>query len=269
MVAALIAIAIVTVAAVAAYALLGQSTPAGSTPNPGIALQAYALTVSTYQNGTRAFVYPFLQVQNTWTKPLVSLVGQIQGTTVSYFRVLLPSGCNSSECGAIDVTTPLYPNEVATSSAQSPLAALQSAKPGDTYNLVLDAMFADGSRSSLTVKLTATAHGRLPLCRSRGNSGLAISQGGYSVDNATGMATWTASIHNNQSMPLDVVVAGMNNGTVWMPFDYAGSAITRGNPLPGFANVTQTFTWSVVPHTERNIFWACDTSNSETTIGTN
>jgi hypothetical protein len=78
----------------------------------------------------------------------------------------------------------------------------------------------------------------------------------YVVDNSS-RVNWSFSIKNSGTEDIIMMMVGVNNGTMWSPFQYGGKPVTPSNAFPVGANLTQAFSWTLAPNSVRYFEYMC------------
>jgi len=178
-------------------------------------------------------------VQNTGDKPIVLLTGTIPG---------LPS---MSVSIPLSLAQTLYPNELGYFILNYKVTGDASEfASGTQHTLKMIAIFSDETTDSFEATFTSQE------C-SEGSSYrlLTFWEGPPEAESNSGESNWTLTIGTNTTLPVVAVVVGVNNGTLWFPFELNGKPISPSNPLYAGTMVTQTFTWKNEANSSRNTQW--------------
>jgi len=240
----------VLIVAVVAVVGVGGYVPLGSHAEPFVTLVSTNFGVYPQASGA-SYISGIFWVQNTGTKPIVSLSGSILGLPPMNLSI------------ASYLSTTLYPDELGTLimsyQRQGTATAFES---GTNHTLVMNATFSDGSTATLATAFTSGecgTDGSLTL--------LTFNAGVYGVDSSSGQATWQLSAQTNTTLPVDSVVVGVNNGTLWFPLDIYGAPVSDSNPLRAGLIATQSLSWKNVPGSYQVTQWVgqCPDKNGMST----
>ena len=228
---AIIAIIMVAIASLAAYFLLSSTT--SGPPEPLLQLPM--------EWGTQGAIITF---QNEGSQPIVLLQGEMSSVNLTF---------------PISSSSPLYPNEIATSDVSWGTSG-SGLTNGTQYPLVLQITYQGGSTANETLQVVAAIHSSFAQCMpGSGQEGLIEISGSYSTDNGTGKATWNPSVKNTANMGIVALVAGVNNRTLWFPLEVNGMQVGPSNQLKIGENASASIIWTPIAHSthDRSLEYVC------------
>ena len=237
-------VGIVAIEGAGTYLLPSQKAP------PPVTLVSSVLGVYPQANSTT--ISGDLWVQNTGDKQIVAMTGSIPGLPTASIHT------------ASFLSSTLYPNEIGSFMVflqrQGPAPEFAS---GTNHTLTMVAKFSDGTNATLTANFTASicGGGSAPEFET-------FAPGDSGVDSSTGQATWQLTTQTNTTLPVFAVAVGVNNGTLWFPFEVYNKPISASNPLNAGTVATETFTWKNQPGSFQVLQWvgACADQNGMSTL---
>ena len=223
--------ALIVVAAVGGYLLNGLRTE-------GRVTLVSSVFGAFPQGSNVTLVSGVFWVQNTGGKPIVLLTGTIPGLT------------SMSLSTPLSLTQTLYPNELGYFILNYNVNGDASEFAGGTqHTLKMTAIFSDETTGSFEATFTSQE------CSEGSSYRLLTFLEGPPVESVSGESNWTLTISTNTTLPVVAVVVGVNNGTLWFPFELNGKPISPSNPLYAGTIITQTFTWKNEANSSRITQW--------------
>ncbi|MDA4121789.1 MAG: hypothetical protein OK456_01260 [Thaumarchaeota archaeon] len=246
---------VVLLATTATYGYYSLNNPR---PVHSIQILSGVLSATNTSGNETSIASGLFWVQNKGTQPITSLTGTVPGLPDLQFAV--------NGGAPITPKNVLYPNQIALNLTVLRPGSLPFTN-GSTYPMTIHATFADGSN----ITVTGTVPSQIPVppsCYTNSSYAVNFQTDALTVNNSTNLATWVLSLNNTSPFPVNVVVVGVNNGTLWIPIVLKGQSISPTNQLSSGAKLMATVTWTNVSNTTRYFEWvgACPNQNAISTI---
>ena len=251
----IVLVIVVFLAATATYGYYSLNNPK---PAHSIQILSGVLSATNVTGNQTSIASGLFWVQNTGTQDVTSLTGTVSGLPSLQFAV--------NGGAAITPRNVLYPNQIALNLTVLRPGSIPFTN-GSAYPLTLHATFADGTN----ITATSNVAGQIPVppsCYSNSSYAVNFQTDTFTVNNSTNLATWVLTLNNTSPFPVNAVVVGVNNGTLWIPIVLNGQSIGPSNQLGPGVRLMATVTWTNVSNTTRYFEWvgACPDQNAISTM---